>query len=83
MSDWISVEDGLPDRSSPHETDRVLVWISHPHSPGPYCPYLVAYASTENSYPINIKWWCDAIKGDLILNTVTHWMKLPDPPEKT
>ena len=66
VQEWISVKDKLPDYFT-----SVLVWC-----PGNKCIY-AAYRNTRQE-------WCtfgDTIAGHVVVNMVTHWMPMPQPPK--
>ena len=66
VQEWISVKDKLPDYFT-----SVLVWC-----PGNKCIY-AAYRNTRQ------EWYTfdDTIAGHVVVNMVTHWMPLPEPPK--
>lgn len=77
MSEWISVEDRLPDfraldiRVCPW-TDLVLVFDKKKG---------VKFASCNKANGNYLSWWTDRGDFDRCSN-VTHWMPLPAPPER-
>ena len=66
MQEWFSVKDRLPDYFT-----GVLVWC-----PGNKCIY-AAYRNTRQ------EWYTfdDTIAGHVVVNMVTHWMPMPQPPK--
>ena len=66
VQEWISVKDKLPDYFT-----SVLVWC-----PGNKCIY-AAYRNTRQ------EWYTfdDTIAGHVVVNMVTHWMPMPQPPK--
>ena len=66
VQEWISVKDMLPDYFT-----SVLVWC-----PGNKCIY-AAYRNVRQ------EWYTfdDTIAGHVVVNMVTHWMPLPQPPK--
>lgn len=72
MSEWISVEDRLPDIS--HE--EYLIW---PHHDVNYSCEYIAYFDGNN--------WIAECEDtyhyyDYKLKNITHWMPLPEPPKE-
>ena len=66
VQEWISVTERLPDYFT-----GVLVWC-----PGNKCIY-AAYRNVRQE-------WCtfdDTIAGHVVVNMVTHWMPMPQPPK--
>jgi hypothetical protein len=68
MSEWISVEERLPLKQRGGCSEVVDVWIENERWPN--CYY---YFEEEE--------WYDVDTGDAISHKVTHWMKIPSPPE--
>jgi hypothetical protein len=79
MSDWISVEDRLPEKD-----ERVLVWLPENEQTLDDGIFDIAYFEIkEDEEPV---WRIENGPGiySLSSNDVTHWMPLPGPPnEKT
>ena len=77
MSDWISVEDRLPERV--HTLDPDPLWSAPfvlAYNKGSYsgCDLAIAYCDTEDD-----KWYEPEEHWEL--THVTHWQPLPDAPE--
>lgn len=66
MSEWIDVNDRLPDTEA-----VVLVW-----APNPYTSYFIAFRLPRSGE------WCILNYDELTPGPVTHWMPLPNPPKK-
>jgi len=74
MSDWISVDDGLPEKD-----DEYLIY------PEPKYNGMIAYFWACDSYDGHIKgtFEHESKYGEITqLDYVTHWMPLPEPPTK-
>ena len=67
VQEWISVDDRLPDYFT-----SVLVWC-----PGNKCIYAAYRNARQEWYTFD-----DTIAGHVVVNMVTHWMLLPEPPEE-
>ena len=70
MSEWISVEDRLPeDRGwDPECSVNVLT-------------YCAAGFVDIGFYAHDVEFWCSGV-GDELEETITHWQPLPAPPTK-
>ena len=66
VQEWISVDDRLPDYFT-----SVLVWC-----PGNKCIYAAYRNARQEWYTFD-----DTIAGHVVVNMVTHWMPMPEPPE--
>ena len=66
VQEWISVKDMLPDYFT-----SVLVWC-----PGNKCIYAAYRNARQEWYTFD-----DTIAGHVVVNMVTHWMPLPQPPK--
>ena len=66
LNGWISVKDRLPDYFT-----SVLVWC-----PGNKCIYAAYRNARQEWYTFD-----DTIAGHVVVNMVTHWMPMPEPPE--
>ena len=66
LNGWISVKDRLPDYFT-----SVLVWC-----PGNKCIYAAYRNARQEWYTFD-----DTIAGHVVVNMVTHWMPLPNPPK--
>ena len=66
VQEWISVEDRLPDYFT-----SVLVWC-----PGNKCIYAAYRNARQEWYTFD-----DTIAGHVVVNMVTHWMQIPNPPK--
>ncbi len=71
MSDWISVDDRLPDKCC----DDVSIWTRPDYG---YDCHTGFYESFNNSW---FAWFHDSHGSEKNNITVTHWMPLPEPPE--
>lgn len=70
MSDWISVDDRLPEQESP-----VLIIIKHSH-------HNILQAAFD--YRVGSEGWYDfQSEEEVDFNVVTHWMPLPTPPKES
>ena len=67
VQEWISVDDRLPDYFT-----SVLVWC-----PGNKCIYAAYRNARQEWYTFD-----DTIAGHVVVNMVTHWMPMPQPPEE-
>ena len=67
VQEWISVKDKLPDYFT-----SVLVWC-----PGNKCIYAAYRNARQEWYTFD-----DTIAGHVVVNMVTHWMPMPQPPER-
>lgn len=65
-NNWISVKDRLP-----YDNSRYLCYCQDINSLG------ISYYQWNCCYHVNTKTFTDALRTV----TVTHWMKLPEPPE--
>ena len=75
MSEWISVEDRFPElrevyKGSPLESCTVLIFTGN----------WVTIGSYKETYKKRHRRWIDSTQRGV---NVTHWMPLPDPPERT
>ena len=66
VQEWISVKDKLPDYFT-----SVLVWC-----PGNKCIYAAYRNARQEWYTFD-----DTIAGHVVVNMVTHWMPMPQPPK--
>ena len=66
LNGWISVQDRLPDYFT-----SVLVWC-----PGNKCIYAAYRNARQEWYTFD-----DTIAGHVVVNMVTHWMPMPNPPK--
>ena len=66
VQEWISVDDRLPDYFT-----SVLVWC-----PGNKCIYAAYRNARQEWYTFD-----DTIAGHVVVNMVTHWMPMPNPPK--
>ena len=66
VQEWVSVDDRLPDYFT-----SVLVWC-----PGNKCIYAAYRNARQEWYTFD-----DTIAGHVVVNMVTHWMPLPQPPK--
>ena len=66
VQEWISVDDKLPDYFT-----SVLVWC-----PGNKCIYAAYRNARQEWYTFD-----DTIAGHVVVNMVTHWMPMPQPPK--
>ena len=66
LNGWISVKDRLPDYFT-----SVLVWC-----PGNKCIYAAYRNARQEWYTFD-----DTIAGHVVVNMVTHWMPMPNPPK--
>ena len=80
VSEWISVNDDLPQKSDHIRTQTVLLWcLGQPKS-----PYTLGYGIMNDgiNYPFTIKNWVSTDSGcNIIYGDITHWMPLPEPPK--
>ena len=66
VQEWVSVKDKLPDYFT-----GVLVWC-----PGNKCIYAAYRNARQEWYTFD-----DTIAGHVVVNMVTHWMQIPNPPK--
>ena len=66
VQEWVSVDDRLPDYFT-----SVLVWC-----PGNKCIYAAYRNARQEWYTFD-----DTIAGHVVVNMVTHWMPMPNPPK--
>lgn len=66
---WVSVEDGLPVYDQ-----KVFVYDGYNK-----CVFQAALTQAETANDND--YWVEVEEGSIILNTVTHWMPIPELPE--
>jgi hypothetical protein len=69
MGEWISVDERLPEASSPDGMIHVLVWCNKERD-----VFKGVMLESESGH----FWGC--YPGSAVSSDVTHWMPLPEPP---
>lgn len=79
MSEWISVEDRLPEDDFPKDTDRLMIKVLVCSTSGKYGVRTLSRQRWIMNFKQNTyspwQWSKDA-------RNITHWMPLPEPPEE-
>lgn len=71
MSEWISVEDGLPDS----KTQVLVYWRPVDYKDRPFHREIIIAELSR----METKWWANNRYYSTVY--ITHWMPLPEPPE--
>ena len=75
MNKWISVEDRLP----PYGQKVLAYWRPVDHKERPFHRQIIIAEQTP--YGVDGDWWANGRNYDTE-TFITHWMPLPEPPEK-
>jgi hypothetical protein len=79
MSKWIPVIERLPCNRPDNEYDKNDLWVLASDGHGVWQSRFIIWGDTDEKP----SWFCPTEIDSCGNRVVTHWMKLPEPPEMT